>query len=427
MGYGMNDTQSLWQQFDFTEEETKFDGVSIASLAQVVETPFYLYSWQRIAEKIAAYQKPLKIAHQVHYAVKANANGFLLKRFAEAGLGFDIVSAGELKRVLAAGGAAEKVVFSGVAKTVAEIDMALAAEIGCFNVESGEELRMIAERAQALGKEAKIAVRVNPDVDAQTHPYIATGLRDSKFGVALEDAPALYRHAAKMAGVRVVGVGCHLGSQIVSLAPFVEACESLLQLANQLRDEGMPIVHFDMGGGLGIANAHQVVVPDANALLAAFEERLLGGEYVLHVQPGRSVIAEAGVLISRVVLTKTQYSRRFVMIDAGMNDYVRPALYQVKPEVRNVSRRGEAMRCDVVGPVCESGDVFLKDTPLVAQANDLLAFAATGAYGMSMASTYNTRALPAEVCVVQGQPILIRQREPLEQIWQAECEKNMVI
>lgn len=398
------------------------DGVPLAALADTFGTPLYVYRAAAMLAALRAYHAH-GLAQQVslHYAVKANSNLALLRLFAGAGAGFDIVSGGELERVLRAGGAPSGVVFSGVAKTDAELARALAVGVGCFNVESSAELQRLAELAAAAGVVAPVALRVNPDVDADTHPYISTGLRGNKFGVALEDAPALYRRAASLPSLRVVGIGCHIGSQIRSIAPFLAALDSLLPLVDALCAEGAPLAHLDMGGGLGIATAEAPEVPSAAALSRALLSRLDGRPLRLCLQPGRSLVGNAGLLLARVVFTKEQSGRRFLMLDAAMNDYIRPALYQVRPTMVNVSRPYDgAGLMDVVGPVCETGDTFARDYPVDGERGDLVAICGAGAYGFAMASAYNSRPRPAEVLIEDGKPRLIRRRESLEDLWAQE-------
>ena len=402
------------------DAQGRVGGVSLVDLVAEFGSPLYVYDGDAIRGQFRAY-----LAHglprelQLHFAMKANSNLAILRLLAAEGAGFDIVSGGELARVLQAGGDAAQVVFSGVAKTDAEMEAALAAGIGCFNVESAAELQRLAEVASAMGKVAPVALRVNPDVDAKTHPYISTGMRENKFGVALEDAPALYRWAAVQPSLRVVGVGCHIGSQIRSLAPFLAAADSVLALADALVAEGIVLEHVDLGGGLGIetADAFMAITPAdlSRALLEKVGERPLR----LHLQPGRSLVGNAGLLLSQVVFRKVQSGRAFLMLDAAMN--VRPALYQVRPSLVNVSRPYDGVsRMDVVGPVCESGDTFARDFPICGERGDVVAIPGTGAYGFSMASNYNSRPRPAEVLIEGGQARLIRLRESFADLWAQE-------
>lgn len=399
----------------------RFAGVSAGELVRQFGTPLYVYDMEAVRRNIAAYHAHGGARRAVlHYAVKANGNLALLAEMARQGMGFDIVSGGELARVLAAGGEARKIVFSGVAKTDAEIDAALDAAIGCFNVESAEELEILAGCAARKGAVAPFAIRVNPNVDAKTHPYISTGLKDNKFGVNLADVAALYRKARGNPALRAVGISCHIGSQIVGTAPFAEAMDSLLALADQLLGEGVALQYVDIGGGLGVVTESQPQVADAGGLVRMLLEKIGSRPLALHMQPGRSIVANAGALLATVVLTKEHDGRRFVMLDAGMNDYMRPALYQVRPSMRNLSRAGGGGKADVVGPVCESADTFARDYPLDGQRGDIVAIAGAGAYGASMGNTYNSRALPAEVAVENGRPRLIRRRQALADMWRDE-------
>ena len=408
--------------FSGVDEHGCVDGVALSSLADEFGTPLYVYRAAAMRAALRAYHAHgLEQQVALYYAVKANSNLALLRLFTEAGTGFDIVSGGELERVLRAGGAPSGVVFSGVAKSDEEISRALAVGIGCFNVESPAELRRLAELAASAGVIAPVALRVNPDVDAGTHPYISTGLRGNKFGVAIADAPALYREALQLPPLKVVGVGCHIGSQIRAIAPFLAAMDSLLPLVDALLAEGAPLDHLDMGGGLGIATEDAPEVPSAADLSRALLSRLGDRPLRLCLQPGRSLAGNAGLLLSRVVFTKAQSERRFLMLDAAMNDYIRPALYQVRPTMLNVSRPYDgAGLMDVVGPVCETGDTFARDFPINGERGDLVAICGTGAYGFSMASSYNSRPRPAEVLIEDGKARLIRRRESLEDLWAQE-------
>lgn len=399
-------------------------GVALETVAQRYATPLYVYDADYISAQYQRYHSQgASCEVAVRYAVKANSNLSILRLLAAQGAGFDVVSVGEIERVLVAGGEAQSIVFSGVGKTDAEIERALAVGIGCFNVESAAELAQIAKIAQAKQCVAPIALRVNPNVDAKTHPYISTGLKDNKFGIALHEAFALYEEAAQDPHLQVCGVGCHIGSQITTLEPFAEAFDCILALADRLTAAGINIAHVDVGGGLGIAVPEQTTVPNIEALMALLYARLADKPYTLQVQPGRSIVGNAGVLLTTVIGTKHHSGREFVMVDAGMNDYIRPALYQAYPAVKNLSRASEDEAvCDVVGPVCESADIFVKDCPVQAKAGDLLAFSGVGAYGMAMASQYNSRLRPAEVLISQGNAQLIRRRDRLLELWQQEID-----
>ena len=396
------------------DAQGRVGGVSLVDLVAEFGSPLYVYDGDAIRAQFRAY-----LAHglprevQLHFAMKANSNLAILRLLAAEGAGFDIVSGGELARVLQAGGDAAQVVFSGVAKSDAEMQAALAAGIGCFNVESAAELQRLAELASAMGKVAPVALRVNPDVDAKTHPYISTGMRENKFGVALEDAPALYRFAAAQPSLRVAGIGCHIGSQIRLLEPFLQAADSVLALADALAAEGIALQHVDLGGGLGIETEAEKMSLSPADLSRALLEKVGERPLRLHLQPG--------LLLARVVFRKSQSGREFLMLDAAMNDYVRPALYQVRPTLVNVSRAYDGVsRMDVVGPVCESGDTFARDFPICGERGDVVAIPGTGAYGFSMASNYNSRPRPAEVLIEGGKARLIRRRESFEDLWAQE-------
>lgn len=394
-------------------------GVALADLAQQYGTPLYVYDAAVIHENLQAYQSHEKNP-KIYYAVKANSNLAILKLAADCGAGFDIVSQGELMRVLQAGGEAEDVVFSGVAKTDEEIRYALEQGIGCFNVESEGELYRISMIAAAMKRKAPVSLRVNPNVNAQTHPYISTGMRDNKFGIALENAQTLYQTALKLPSISVIGIGCHIGSQILNLDPFLQAMQSLIALADNLQRDGIMLEYIDIGGGLGIAMQADDQAPAASELVAKLYEMLGERSYELHLQPGRSIVGNSGFLLSRCVGVKEQSGKRFVMLDAAMNDYIRPALYQAKPHFQNLSRHASGENSDIVGPVCETGDTFAKNIPLAAQPNDLIVMAGTGAYGMSMASQYNSRLRPAEVLIEKGAARLIRRRDSYIQLWENE-------
>lgn len=394
-------------------------GLSLIDLANKYGTPLYVYDLKTIKSALNAYLDHPKNP-KVYYAVKANSNLTLIAKMAEWGAGFDIVSQGELMRVLKAGGRAADVVFSGVAKTEEEIRFALEVGVGCINIESENELYRLSEIATGMDKTAKIALRVNPNVDAQTHPYISTGMKDNKFGISIEIAADLYRKAAKMSGIEIVGVGCHIGSQITTITPFLEAFNSLRKLADTLTSEGITIHHIDIGGGLGIQMKAEQSVPTPKELVDLLYQSLEGTNYQLHLQPGRSIVGNSALLLAKIVGLKEQSGKHFVMLDAAMNDYIRPALYQAIPPMRNLSRTGEVKNVDVVGPICESGDTFAKNISLVAKSGDVIAIAGVGAYGMSMSSQYNTRPRAAEILIENGKAILIRKRETYEQLWENE-------
>lgn len=415
----MNET---WSIIKHKQHQWCMDDVPLLPLAAEYGTPLYIYSGEYIRERFRRYYAHnTKASLSLYYAVKANSNLSLLRLLAAGGAGFDIVSGGELERVILAGGAAKDIVFSGVGKTDAEISRALELGIGCFNVESQAELQRLAELAALKKQIARIALRVNPDVDAQTHPYISTGMRENKFGIALELAPDLYRWAQQQPSLQIVGIGCHIGSQITTLSPFLAAFDSVLALAKQLSLEGLSIEHIDIGGGLGIATVQQPDVPTPEALMQALATKIAGSNYQLHIQPGRSIVGNAGILLTEVVYTKQQSGRDFLIVDAGMNDYIRPALYQAIPAMYNLSAEyNDKGKCDVVGPVCESSDTFAKQAAVSGKRGDIIALTGVGAYGFAMSSTYNSRPRAAEVLIDQGQARLIRRRESLSDLWAQE-------
>ena len=404
----------------------------LRQLAAKYGTPLYVYSAAMIEQRYAAFESAFgKTPHTVCYSVKANSNLSILKLLAKRGCGFDIVSGGELARVAQADrGALKRVVFSGVGKTTVEIDTALRAGILMFNVESESELRVVASRAAALKKRARIAVRVNPDVSAETHPYISTGLHQHKFGVPLETARELYREAAQERWLEVAGVSAHIGSQILDVAPFRAAMERLVALVRELQAAGMGMKYLDAGGGLGIHYHHPTAgihVPFAERVrdyAKAITEPLQGTGLHVLLEPGRAIIAPAGALVTRVLYRKQNNSKRFLVVDAAMTDLIRPSLYgahhEVLPVVRSNKDEAES-RYDVVGPVCETGDFFARDRDLPeVQEGDLLTVLDTGAYGMSLSSNYNSRPRAAEVLVVDKKTRVIRRRETMQDLWRAE-------
>jgi diaminopimelate decarboxylase len=401
-------------------------GADLTALAEEFGTPLYVYSADAIVERTKMLQRETAgVEHTVCYAVKANSSLAILKLLGELGCGFDIVSGGELERVRRASpGALGKVVFSGVGKQAWEMDAALEAGILLFNVESEGELELLAERAQAARKMARIALRVNPDVFAETHPYISTGLREHKFGIAIERAREVYRRAAVLEGIEPVGVSVHIGSQIRSVEPFRTSVERVGKLVEELRADGLDIRYIDAGGGLGIEYGKAAF--DVEASVREYAEAVQGaaksvGAHLL-LEPGRFLVAQAGALLTRVLYVKQNGSKTFVITDAGMNDLIRPALYQAHHEIWPVVKSERAMQvADVVGPVCESGDFFARDRELAElRAGELVVLLDAGAYGMSLASHYNTRARPAEVLVEQGKARLVRRRETLDDLLAAE-------
>ena len=400
------------------------EGVPLADIAARFGTPTYVYSRAAIERAFAAYTDALRGRPSlVCYAMKANSNLAVLDLLARAGSGFDIVSGGELARVIAAGGEPRKVVFSGVGKTEVEIASALAADILCFNLESVAELEMVERVAAASGRRARVSVRVNPDVDPKTHPYISTGLRSNKFGVAYEDTLPLYRRAAKMAHIDVVGIDCHIGSRINDVAPYLEAADRLLDLVDALAAEGIALAHIDFGGGLDIRYRDETPPPAAEligALTARTDARGHGGK-TLMFEPGRSIVGQAGALLTRVNIVKPGHEKNFLVVDAAMNDLVRPALYEAWMDVQPVALRGGPLSTyDIVGPICESGDWLARERQLAVAAGDLLAILGAGAYGMSMASNYNSRGRAAEVMVDGDRAYEIRRRESVEDLFALE-------
>ncbi|MDC8805171.1 diaminopimelate decarboxylase [Halomonas pacifica] len=413
--------------FEYRDGALYAEDVPLAAIAERFGTPCYVYSRATLERHFRAYTEALgSHPHLICYAVKANANLAVLGLLARLGAGFDIVSVGELERVLAAGGDPAKVVFSGVAKQEAEMARALEAGIKCFNVESRPELERLDAVAGRLGKVAPVSLRVNPDVDAGTHPYISTGLKDNKFGIPVDEALGVYELAARLPNIRVSGLDCHIGSQLTELAPFLDALDRLLVLLERLREAGIEIEHLDLGGGLGVP--YQDERPPAPFDYArALLERLAawpGGERLtLLFEPGRSIAANAGVLLTRVEYLKPGETKNFAIVDAGMNDLIRPALYQAWQRILPVDTRvsRESATYDVVGPVCETGDFLGKDRDLAIAEGDLLAVRSAGAYGFVMASTYNSRPRPAEVMVDGDQAHLVRRRERLEALWEGEA------
>lgn len=392
------------------------DEVALSDLAERFGTPLYVYSARAIEARYRAFTRAFgEVPHRLCYAVKANSTLALLQRLARLGAGFDIVSVGELERVLRAGGDPAGIVFAGVGKRRDEIDRALAVGIGCFNVESAGELERIAEAARDAGRVAPVSIRVNPDVDAATHPYISTGLKENKFGVSVDAARALYRRAADDDALRVVGIDCHIGSQLTRTAPFVDALRRVLALVDDLAADGIELEHIDLGGGLGVRYRDETP-PSAEDYAAAIRGELQGRSQTLLFEPGRWLVAEAGALVTRVEYAKENEGRGFLVVDAAMNDLLRPALYEGWHEIVPVRDDPDRtpVEVDVVGPVCESADFLGKQRSLAAGPGDLLAVLTAGAYGAVMASNYNTRNRPAEV-IVDGAAIhLARRRETLD-------------
>jgi diaminopimelate decarboxylase len=400
------------------------EGAHLSDIATKFGTPVFAYSKASMLAALAAYERGFagrKV--QICYAMKANSNLAVLQVFAQAGCGFDIVSAGELARVLAAGGAPEKIIFSGVGKTRAEMKQALELGIGCFNVESEAELEILNEVALSLQKKAPVSLRVNPNVDPKTHPYISTGLKGNKFGVAHENALPTYQRAASLPGLAVVGIDCHIGSQITEATPYLDAMDRVLDLVAEVEAAGIPIHHIDFGGGLGI-NYNGDTPPAADQLWQQLFTKLDArgyGQRQFMIEPGRSLVGNAGVCLSEVVFMKPGEQKNFCIIDAAMNDLPRPAMYQAFHQILPLSpRAGATTLVDVVGPVCESGDWIGRDRELNVQAGDTLAVLSAGAYCMSMSSNYNTRGRAAEVLVDGTQVHLVRERETAADTFKGE-------
>lgn len=403
-----------------------FEGVDLQAIATAHGTPTYVYSRAALTDAYRAFADTLD-AHPagkeglVCFAVKANSNLGVLSLFAQLGSGFDIVSGGELARVLAAGGNPQKIVFSGVGKTEAEMEAALNAGILCFNVESASELERLAAVATRIGKRAPISLRVNPDVDAKTHPYISTGLKENKFGVPITDALALYRHAASLPSIEVSGIDCHIGSQLLDPSPFVEALERILPLVDTLKAEGIHLHHIDLGGGLGIYYHEGQTEPVVADYLRPLLDRLSGRGLRVLLEPGRRLVGNAGVLLTQVEFLKHGEDKHFAIVDAAMNDLARPALYEAWHDIVPVApHAGDTRTYDIVGPVCETGDFLGQARPLALQQGDLLAVLSAGAYGMVMSSNYNTRPRAAEVLIDGTKTHLVRARETVESLYAGE-------
>ena len=408
--------------FDYRDGRLCAEDIDLSHIAEQVGTPCYVYSRATLERHWHAFDAVFADHdHLVCYAVKANSNLAVLNLLARLGSGFDIVSGGELERVLAAGGEPGKVVFSGVGKLEWEMRRALEVGIRCFNVESEAELEALDRVAGEMGRRAPISLRVNPDVDAQTHPYISTGLKENKFGIDIDRAEAVYRRAAAMANIEVLGMDCHIGSQLCEVAPFVDALDRLLALVDRLAEAGIVLRHLDVGGGLGIRYDHETP-PSPNDYAQAILDRLRERDLEIVMEPGRAIAGNAGVLLTRVTYLKPGTEKHFAIVDAAMNDLMRPALYQAWQAIVPVlpRREGETRLYDVVGPVCETGDFLGKDRELTIEAGDLLAVRSAGAYGFTMSSNYNTRPRAAEVMVDGDQMHVVRRRERLQDLWAGE-------
>lgn len=408
--------------FQYQQDSLCAEQVPASDIAVQYGTPTYVYSRATLERHWRAFDEAFAgLPHLVCYAVKANSNLAVLNVLAQLGSGFDIVSGGELARVLAAGGRAEQTVFSGVGKTTAEIEYALEHNIRCFNVESESELERISEVASRLGKSAPISIRVNPDVDAQTHPYISTGLKENKFGIAIENALDVYQAAAQLPGLDVVGVDCHIGSQLTTVEPFVDALHRVLALIDRLAELNIQIEHLDIGGGLGIRYKDETP-PSPAEYAAAMREVLTDRDLEIFLEPGRAIAGNAGILLTRVEYIKTTEAHRFAIIDAAMNDLLRPALYQSWMEIVPAKLRNDLVpeTYDVVGPVCETGDFLGKQRELKITQGDLLAIRSAGAYGFTMSSNYNSRPRAAEVMVDGAKSHLVRERESIASLYAGE-------
>ena len=409
--------------FEYRDGRLFAEDVDCAALAAQYGTPSFVYSRAAMEAALREYLDALAgCDHLVCYAVKANSNLAVLQVLAQAGAGFDIVSIGELERVIAAGGDPAKVVFSGVVKQRPEMRRALEAGIRCFNLESAPELEALQEEAAELGVTAPVSVRVNPDVDANTHPYISTGLKENKFGVDSDSAIALLRHAATLPNIEVIGLDCHIVSQLLDTAPLLEALSALLAMVDTLAAEGIVIRHLDVGGGVGVRYQEGEQAPSITRYINALRAALQGRNVTLVLEPGRSIVANAGILLTRVHYLKETPTHNFALVDAAMNDFIRPALYQAWVDIRPAVDNGEglAARWDIVGPVCETADFLGKDRQLSLSAGDLLAVFGAGAYGFVMSSNYNTRGRAAEVMVDGDTVHLVRERETFTDMIRSE-------
>ncbi|AWM79020.1 diaminopimelate decarboxylase [Gammaproteobacteria bacterium ESL0073] len=407
--------------FTYQANQLYAENLPVTAIADQFGTPTYIYSKKHIIEQFKSYQDSLQgTTNLICYAVKANSNIAILNILAELGAGFDIVSRGELERVLAAGGKANKVVFSGVGKSFDDITRALEVGVYCFNVESVNELDRIQSIAEKMGKKAPISLRINPDVDAKTHPYISTGLKENKFGIDIAEAERIYEYAATLKNLDIKGIDCHIGSQLTTLDPFLDALDRLLVLTDKLTQKGITIEHLDLGGGLGVCYNDEEP-PVAQEYIQAVRERLVGRDLSLLFEPGRYIVANAGILVTRVEYLKDTAHKNFAIVDAAMNDLIRPALYEAWMNIQPVIQKQEQPKqYDIVGPICETGDFLGKDRSLIINEGDLLAIFSAGAYGFAMSSNYNSRARAAEVVVDGNKVHLIRDRETLVSLYANE-------
>jgi len=409
--------------FAYSQNDYYCEQVPLADLAHQTGTPAYVYSTQAIRRNYAAYTQAFgDLPHGVYYAVKANSSLAVLALLAKEGAGFDIVSGGELYRVLQAGGDPSKIVFSGVGKTAAEVEYALETGIHCFNCESEAELALLDAKAARLGKTARFSIRVNPDVDAVTHPYISTGLSQHKFGIAIAEAAAVYQRSRQFAHLVAEGVSCHIGSQILDPSPIAEAVDKLLALAAELHAQGLPIRHLDLGGGLGVAYHSGEKSPEIAAFVETLSSRLRSSGLRAMIEPGRSIVGPAGVLLTRVLYRKRNGDKEFLIVDAAMNDLIRPALYRAHHEILPLRKSAlPLVTMDVVGPVCETGDFLARDRAMAnAMPGDFLAVCTAGAYGFVQSSTYNSRPRAPEVLVDGATWRIVRQREQYQDLVRGE-------
>ncbi len=398
------------------------DGVSLQDIANEYGSPCYVYSRNSVEQQWLAYDSAFgEHPHLVCYAVKANSNIAILNVLAKLGSGFDIVSIGELERVRKAGGDVNKVVFSGVGKTEQEMKLALEYGVKCFNVESIAELHRLNSVAGSINKIAPVSLRINPDVDANTHPYISTGLRENKFGIAYDEAVKAYELANSLEHLEIVGVDCHIGSQITEISPFIDALKRLVELINKLSSKGIQLKHVDIGGGLGIQYQDETI-PEMSSYAKAIIETLNDENMEVLIEPGRSIVGNAGVLVTKVEYIKQGEDRNFAIVDAAMNDLLRPSLYSAYHEILTVNENSNTKQAeyDIVGPICETGDFLGKARKLAIQQDDLIAVCSAGAYGFTMASNYNTRPRVAEIMISEGLPRLIRRRETIEELFEHE-------
>lgn len=412
-----------------TELENLFTPQELLDIAEKYKTPCYVYNQQKILENLSSYQTSFNNKKYsnflICYAVKANSNINILKLLANCNSGFDIVSLGELERVIKAGGNPNKVVFSGVGKQDFEIERALEAGIYCFNIESESELELINKIATKLNTKAPISIRVNPNIDAKSHPYISTGLKEHKFGIAIEQAENIYNYAKDLSHLEIKGIDCHIGSQLTELDPIKQTCDALNNLISKLKQNNIHLTHLNLGGGLGIDYEHgNTQIPTINNWVDAILDNIKFDGKIL-LEPGRSIIGNAGVLLTKVIYNKKDlvHNHNFTIVDAAMNDLMRPALYSAYHKIINITPKSEntgAYTTSIVGPVCESSDVFAKDIELYANPNDILAILDTGAYGISMSSNYNTRPRACEILIDSGKIKVIRKRESIEDLYQLE-------